>query len=70
MSQIELKYNYIKIILFMIFAILMIALFSHIFLNSYEFSLREPGFGRFKWVGRFFYKNVSFLSIMSILMVV
>jgi len=69
MSQIELKYNYIKIILFIIFAILMIALFTYIYLNSYEFSLKEPGFSRHNWVGHLFYKNEGFLSVFSIFII-
>lgn len=66
MSQIELKYNHPKIILFIFFSVLMVLLFSHIFLNSYEFSLKEPGFSRNSWIGRLFYKNEILLSIMSV----
>ncbi|MBN8565536.1 MAG: hypothetical protein J0M25_02210 [Flavobacteriales bacterium] len=70
MSQIELKYNYPKIILFIIFAILMILFFSYIHLNSYEFSLRKPGSGRNSWVGHLFYKNEGLLLVMSASLVI
>lgn len=70
MSQIELKYNYPKIILFIIFGILMIILFSYIHLNSYEFSLIKPGIGRNSWVGHLFYKNQSLLLVMSATVVI
>ncbi|RAR49592.1 hypothetical protein [Flavobacterium lacus] len=66
MPEVELKYNYPRIILFIIFAILMIVLFSYIYLNSFEFSLRKPGFSRNNWVGHLFYKNEGLLSVMSI----
>lgn len=69
MPEIELKYNYKKIVLFIIFAIIMIAFFLYLHLNSYELSLRKPGSGRNSWVGHLFYKNEGLLSVMSIFMI-
>lgn len=47
----------------------MIVLFSFIYLNSYEFSLRKPGSGRYSWVGGLFYKNNGLISVVSIFII-
>ena len=40
------------------------------YLNSFEFSLRKPGFSRNNWVGHLFYKNEGLLLVMSTSLVI
>ncbi len=64
--MVSIKYNYKKIILHLVFSVLMIILCSYLFLNAEAISLWEPAStGRYRWVGKLFYKNNSLISISS-----
>lgn len=69
MSEIKLKYNSKKIILFIILTIIMIVFFMFLHLNANELSFRKVGTGKNSWVGHLFYNRDGLLSITSLLII-
>ena len=65
MSELELKYNYKKIVLYIVFSIILTILFSYLYIEADELVLRTPKGGKYSWVGHIFYQNEILLSIVS-----
>lgn len=65
MSELEFKYNYKKIVLYIFITIILTILFTYLFLEANELVLRTPKGGKYSWVGHIFYQNEKLLSIVS-----
>ena len=62
MSELEFKYNYKKIVLYIFITIILTILFTYLFLEANELVLRTPKGGKYSWVGHIFYQNEKLLS--------
>src|SRR5690606_3897706 len=70
MQSISFKYNYKKIIGFIIFAIVLLGFFCYTLFNAEYLSQKKlSSSGRHRWVGELFYENKNLLILFSIILI-